>query len=112
MKELGLRLNTLFVGDREVLSAVVERMTDVKEPVHHWRSGDKLELPHDGTVFLHQVGELSPSDQTRLHCWLESSRARVVSTTSDDLFGRVRAGLFIEVLYYRLNVLRLELAAS
>ncbi|MET0154989.1 MAG: sigma-54 dependent transcriptional regulator [Rickettsiales bacterium] len=70
-----------------------------------------------GTIFLDEVGELSPDAQTKLLRALESGEidavgshskikvdVRVISATNRDLTGEVRAKAFREDLYYRLNV--------
>ena len=75
-----------------------------------------------GTIFLDEIGELSPDLQAKLLRTLElgeikrvgSSRpfrvdARVVAATHRDLRSMVKAGTFREDLYYRLAVIRVEL---
>mgnify|MGYP001256513589 CR=1 FL=1 len=75
-----------------------------------------------GTIFLDEIGELSPDLQAKLLRTLElgeirrvgSSRpfrvdTRVVCATHRDLRTMVRKGLFREDLYYRLCVIRIEL---
>ena len=77
-----------------------------------------------GTLFLDEVGELSCSVQAKLLRFLESgefqpvgspevrrSDLRVVAATNRDLEEDVRAGRFREDLYYRLQVVPVELPA-
>jgi PAS domain S-box-containing protein len=82
----------------------------------------RFEEADGGTVFLDEVGELSPFIQVKLLRVLqereiervgESVRRRVdirvLAATHQDLFGRVRQGLFREDLYYRLKVFPVHL---
>ena len=71
----------------------------------------------DGTLFLDEVGELSPAAQAKLLRVLEDRqvtrlggsrtipiKARIVTATNRDLEHTVEAGRFRQDLYYRLNV--------
>jgi two-component system response regulator PilR (NtrC family) len=75
----------------------------------------------DGTVFLDEIGEISPQMQVKLLRVLQerkvkavgSSRelaygARVLAATNKDLEQEVREGRFREDLFYRLNVITLH----
>ncbi len=75
-----------------------------------------------GTIFLDEIGEISPALQVRLLRVLqertfeplgssktESTDARVVVATNRNLAELIRSGSFREDLYYRINVIRLEL---
>lgn len=75
-----------------------------------------------GTIFLDEIGEISPALQVRLLRVLqertfeplgasrtESTDARVIVATNGNLAELVRSGDFREDLYYRINVIRLEL---
>jgi DNA-binding NtrC family response regulator len=79
-------------------------------------------LAADGTLFLDEVGELSIETQAKLLHALESGhvrplgatssvpfRARVVAATNRPLEVLLREGRFRPDLYYRLNVIRVEL---
>jgi two-component system response regulator AtoC len=78
----------------------------------------KFEFADGGTIFLDEIGELTPSTQVKLlrvlqdHCIerLGSNQTlpldvRVLTATNRDLETAVREGLFREDLYYRLNVM-------
>jgi len=79
-------------------------------------------LAHGGTIFLDDIGEISPALQVRLLRVLEERAVeplgsavpvpvdvRVVAATSRDLAGLVRNGRFREDLYYRIRVVLLDL---
>jgi DNA-binding NtrC family response regulator len=81
-----------------------------------------FEQADDGTVFLDEVAETVPSFQAKLLRFLEEKAfrrlgstsdikvdVRVIAATNQDLEKTVRDGKFREDLYYRLNVLRIEM---
>jgi len=81
-----------------------------------------LEQADDGTVFLDEIGEMSPALQAKLLRFLEEKTfrrvggtadvhvdVRVVAATHRNLEESVRAGKFRQDLYFRLNVLRIEI---
>jgi transcriptional regulator with GAF, ATPase, and Fis domain len=81
-----------------------------------------FEVAHRGTLFLDEIGDMGPRMQASLLRVLQSgelrrlgSRAparvdvRVIAATHRDLEKQVRRGEFREDLYFRLNVLRLDL---
>lgn len=82
----------------------------------------RFALAKGGTVFLDEIGDVSPALQMRLLRVLqertyeplggtrsESVDARVIVATSKDLVEQTRTGAFREDLYYRVNVVRVEL---
>jgi len=88
---------------------------------HEARPG-KFELAAGGTLLLDEIGELTPSCQAKLLRVLEEkvlvrvggskpihTDARVVAATNQDLAEMVRRKEFREDLYFRLNVVTLEL---
>ena len=66
-----------------------------------------------GTLIIENAGALSPSDQRRLFDWLTVTRGdiRIVSTTALALLPLVESGSFIASLYYRLNIVCIDVAA-
>jgi NtrC-family two-component system response regulator AlgB len=82
----------------------------------------RLEAAAGGTVFLDEVGELAPELQAKLLRFLEERRfervggastlaidTRIVAATNRDLEAEVAAGRFRQDLFFRLNVVALEL---
>ncbi|MGH9349899.1 MAG: sigma-54 interaction domain-containing protein [Vicinamibacterales bacterium] len=86
------------------------------------RALGKIEAAADGTIFLDEIGEMTPALQPKLLRFLQFGeyspvgcphplrcRVRIVAATHRNLRDMVANGLFRADLYYRLNVLRLEL---
>lgn len=82
----------------------------------------RFALAKGGTLFLDEIGEVSPALQVRLLRVLqertyeplgatrsESADVRIIVATNKDLTEQVKQGLFREDLYYRVNVVRVEL---
>ena len=81
------------------------------------RKAGKFELADSGTMFLDEIGEMSPALQAKLLQVLQDGEfsrlggetdvrvdVRVIAATNRDLEQMVQAGAFREDLYYRLNV--------
>ncbi len=81
-----------------------------------------FELAHRGTVFLDEIGDISPKLQSRLLRVLQEREImrighdqvipidiRIISASNKDLKALVAEGKFREDLLYRLNVLKLTL---
>lgn len=89
------------------------------------RRGGKIglfEAAHKGTIFLDEVGEMPVSLQTRLLRVLQEREVlrvgaieptpvnvRVIAATHRDLKAHVEQGLFRLDLFYRLNILRIDM---
>lgn len=84
----------------------------------------KFEAADGGTLFLDEIGNLPLSGQIKLLRVLETGRferlgsnkerqvkVRVISATNADLPEMIKEGQFREDLYYRLNVIELNLPA-
>ncbi len=80
-----------------------------------------FEVADGGTVFLDEIGEMSPATQAKLLRVLETSMfrrlgdvretrvdVRVLAATNRDLPSAVRRGTFRDDLYYRLNAFRIR----
>jgi len=82
----------------------------------------RLEQASGGTVFLDEIGELTPALQAKLLRVMDEkcferlggnqtirTDIRIIAATHRNLEANVEAGLFREDLYYRINVLRVHL---
>jgi len=87
-----------------------------------YRRKGKLELAHKGTIFLDEIGNISPRTQMDLLRVIETKQFtrlggnqvveadfRIISATNRNLEDAVREGTFREDLYYRLNVFNIQL---
>jgi transcriptional regulator with PAS, ATPase and Fis domain len=81
----------------------------------------RFELADGGTLFIDEVGELPQAAQVKLLRFLQShefervggtsvlrSDARIVAATNRDLKAMVREGTFRDDLFYRLNVVHID----
>jgi len=81
----------------------------------------KFEEAADGTIFLDEIGELEPGIQSKLLRGLQEREIerlgsnkktkvnfRLISSTNRDLLKEVAAGNFREDLFYRVNVIQID----
>ncbi len=86
------------------------------------RRAGRFEQAHGGTVFLDEIGEISPTAQIKLLRVLQSQKfervggeqtltvdVRILAATNKSLLEQVKAGKFREDLFYRLNVIPIQL---
>ncbi len=84
----------------------------------------KLQLAGEGTVFLDEIGDMSPYGQVKILRAIENRQAtrlggrtpyrvrcRFVAATNHEIERAVASGRFRADLYYRLNVARIRLPA-
>ncbi|MBN1542937.1 sigma-54-dependent Fis family transcriptional regulator [candidate division KSB1 bacterium] len=82
----------------------------------------KLEMAHQGTAFLDEIGELTPFMQSKLLRFLQDGEferlggthtlnvdVRVLAATNADLEKKVKDGSFRSDLFYRLNVIAIHM---
>ncbi len=87
---------------------------------HKSRIG-RFELANGGTIFLDEIGDMSPNLQVKLLRVLQEQKfervgstrtigvdIRIIAATNQDLFSAVKKGKFREDLYYRLNVIPIK----
>lgn len=81
-----------------------------------------IELADGGTVFLDEIGELPMAMQTKLLTFLDDRKfkrigaledtavdVRIIAATNRNLEEAIKAGQFREDLFYRLNVMQIEI---
>lgn len=73
-----------------------------------------LPLQHTGTLLLSRIEEISDNQQLELFDWITMTHlsARVVSVATKPLEHLMRQGRFLESLYYRLNVMRMDIGRA
>ncbi len=86
------------------------------------RKRGKLELAHGGTLFLDEIGDISPKTQVDLLRFLQEREfrrlggeevikvdVRIIAATNKNLKSLVEQGKFREDLFYRLNVITIDI---
>jgi len=88
------------------------------------RKRGRFELAHEGTLFLDEIGEIDQNVQIKILRVLQEKKfervggeetlevdVRIVAATNRDLKAEVEKGTFREDLYYRLNVVNIQVPA-
>jgi len=88
------------------------------------RKEGRFSLANGGTLFLDEIGEISPSIQVKLLRFLQEHEfervggtetikvdVRVIAATNRNLADEIAKGRFREDLFYRLNVVAIEMPA-
>jgi len=111
--------NFLLVGTASATKEILVAMTpNLREPLQQYspKADRPVPQPVDGTLILLDVDRLDGKQQKQLLRWLEQFEQRahvqVISTTSRPLFSLVKTGSFLVELYYKLNVVRMDLSRS
>jgi len=86
------------------------------------RKMGRFELADGGTLFLDEVSEMRPSTQVKLLRVIQEKEidrvggtktikvnVRIIAATNKDLFTQVKEGKFREDLFYRLNVVHINI---
>lgn len=100
----------LFGHERGAFTGAIQRRTGV------------FEQADGGTLFLDEIGDLSPTVQVKLLRFLQEgefqrlggsgtlrSDVRIISATHKDLEACIKQGSFREDLFYRLNVVKIQI---
>ncbi|MCU0371826.1 MAG: sigma-54 dependent transcriptional regulator [Ignavibacteria bacterium] len=88
----------------------------------HFRRKGKFELANGGTIFLDEIGTVSPKTQVELLRVIETKKFyrvggsdvvesdfRIITATNESLEQLIEEGKFRKDLYYRLNVLTITI---
>lgn len=86
------------------------------QPMHHCVLPGALVLPgvRQGTLLIENVTALTAAQQQELYAWLTDGPAdglpqmQVISVATEPLLPAVQQGRFLEALYYRLNIVRMD----
>ena len=111
------RTNLLVVGDDDVVASLITSLwPSLAPPIFVRQRGERFQLsptsPPVGTIVVHDVDTLTRHEQDALYHWMAGNgRTQVVSTASKSLQPLLQAGAFSEGLYYRLNVVTLDLTS-
>jgi DNA-binding NtrC family response regulator len=86
------------------------------------RKRGRFELAHMGSIFLDEIGEISQSVQIKILRVLQEKKfervggeetlevdTRIISATNKDLKAEIEKGTFREDLFYRLNVVNIDI---
>ena len=85
------------------------------------RRRGRFELANEGSLFLDEIGEIDPNIQIKLLSVLQERKfervggeetietdVRIIAATNKDLKAEIEKGTFREDLYFRLNVVNIE----
>jgi len=114
----------LIAPNKLKLLAVTMLVFSISGATAAWlrRKTGKIELAHGGTIFFDEIGDVSPELQAKLLRFLQerefervggvtpiSVDVRIIAATNRVLERSVTEGLFRADLYYRLNVVAIDL---
>jgi transcriptional regulator of aromatic amino acid metabolism len=106
----------VYCSDTPVRSVLPSLAPWCVAPLHRRSLPGPLGLPaqRSGTLLLEDVDALTIRQQIELYDWLSADpgQPQLVSLTARPLDDLVRSGRFLEGLYYRLNVVRVEAMAG
>ena len=108
--------SVLLVGAEAAVVDLLDGLRpNCRQPVETCEAGSFLPLSppsQAGTLILRDVGNLTQEGQRRLMEWFDDNdhdRIQVIATNAAALWPQVSDGAFTEALYYRLNVIYIDL---
>ena len=111
-------VNLFVVGAEDQVAKLITSLWPcLATPIAVRDRGEPLRLaptsPPVGTMVIYDVDTLTRLEQHALKQWLrvENPGARIVSSASAPLWPMVEAGAFNDGLYYRLNVVTIDLTS-
>jgi hypothetical protein len=106
------RARTLVIGTAGASGRAVRALcADFQSPIHNVRAGCRFTFPQKpGTLLIQDVSTLGAADQVRLLEWLNLGPrgVSVIAVTSEPLFPLVQCGRFRSDLFYRLNLIVID----
>lgn len=115
-----VKINCTTLPDELIESEIFGFQKGAFTGAHRDKPG-RLELAHNGTLFIDEVGDLSPSLQAKFLQVLEDKEfsrlggtsdkvidARIIAATNRDLWGMLQEGSFRKDIFYRLDILNIE----
>ena len=113
------RRNFLLAGAQSAVHAMLGSMRPyLRAPIGLFTPIADMDdaLPAEGTLILPEIGDLTADQQQRLLAWIDHLDLReplqIVSTTSRSMVPLLESGAFRAELYYRLNVVRIDVESA
>jgi len=112
-----MRWNLLVRGPRQATEAFVLTLTPhLQSPIRRAACEQVRGLPAEGgTLILEDVEKMDEQEQQRLLWWLEEysrTGVQVITIAPAALSAHVQAGTFLNTLYYRLNLICVDVGPS
>lgn len=109
--------NLLLIGSSPETRGMLDALEPhFREPIGRFRPMAGVILPEQtrGTLIVLDADGLDSSQQAQMLRWMNQrqTRVQVVCTSRESLFRLVEAGDFLTELYYRLNVVLLDLTPA
>jgi len=111
------RANLLLIGPADITAMLLDIVrVHLEAPVATLCAGEPLTLPQGrvGTLIVQNLSLLNPAEQAELNEALNHSLAgtQVISTSALSLMPMVEEGRFLDILYYRLNTIYIDVRDS